>query len=452
MPPNVVFIITDNQGAWTLGCYGNDDILTPNIDRLAAEGVRFARAYCVNPVCSPNRATCLTGLIPSQHGVHSWLGTEQPDAQAGPHAYCTIGEFVTLPRVLADEGYTCGMCGKWHLGDSLHPQLGFTYWFAKPRGHTHTFYDAEAIWKGEVYTEPRYYTDIIAEHAIDFLRTAQNGRPFFLYAAFNGPYGLDNDLRTGHRNRHTAYYADSDLKCFPREGVHPWLKQYRDLIGSETAIRGYASAVSGVDDAVGAIMGTLEDLGLAEDTLVVFTADQGLCAGHHGMWGMGDHSRPLHMFEETLHIPLVFRHPARMWGGAVWDTMTCNYDVFPSLLDYLGLEHRLPCDVPVAGRSFAGVLRGEPLDWGEGVTFHEYENTRTVHTRRWKYTHRHPDGPDELYDMVDDPGESHNLAGEPGRADLREELRGRLAGFFERYADPRYDLWRGGASKAGRII
>src|SRR5437868_14933509 len=107
-PPNLVFILTDNQGAWTLGCYGNPDIRTPNIDRLAAEGVRFTRALSSNPVCSPTRATFLTGLIPSQHGVHSFLGSEKPNAQMGPDAYCTIGEFASLPKILQQAGYVCG--------------------------------------------------------------------------------------------------------------------------------------------------------------------------------------------------------------------------------------------------------------------------------------------------------------------------------------------------------
>ena len=111
MPTNVVFIMTDNQGAWTLGCHGNPDIRTPQIDRLASQGVRFSNAYCVNSVCSPSRATYLTGLIPSQHGVHCYLGGEKPDAQIGPDAYCTIDEFMSLPRILAVSGYTCGLSG-----------------------------------------------------------------------------------------------------------------------------------------------------------------------------------------------------------------------------------------------------------------------------------------------------------------------------------------------------
>jgi len=180
MKPNIIFIITDNQSPWTLGCYGNDEILTPNIDRLANSGIRFTNALCSNPVCSPNRASCLTGLMPSQHGVHNWLGTEQPDAQIGPNAYCTIEEFANLPSIFATEGYSCGMSGKWHLGDSLNPQIGFKYWFAKPKGHTSTFYNDEAIWQNKVYREKGYYLDAITEHAVDFLQQEQ-GNPFFFY-------------------------------------------------------------------------------------------------------------------------------------------------------------------------------------------------------------------------------------------------------------------------------
>ena len=143
--PNILFIMTDNQSSWTLGCYGNEEIRTPHIDQLASEGVLCKNAYCINSVCSPSRATYLTGLIPSQHGVHCYLGGEDPDAQMGPEAYCTIGEFANLPRLLSESGYNCGLSGKWHLGDSLHPQQGFSYWFTKPKGHTSTFYDAEAI-------------------------------------------------------------------------------------------------------------------------------------------------------------------------------------------------------------------------------------------------------------------------------------------------------------------
>lgn len=452
MRPNIVFIITDNQSPWTLGCYGNDEILTPNVDELAEGGVRFTNAFCSNPVCSPNRATCFTGLMPSQHGVHNWLGGEKPDAQIGPEAYCTIEEFAALPQILADEGYACGLSGKWHLGDSLHPQLGYSYWFTKPKGHTHTFYDDEAIWQGEIYTEPRYYLDAITEHAIDFLGQQSGEKPFFLHVGYNGPYGLDQDMRKGHRNRHTAYYADKELRCFPREEIHPWLVHNRDCIGNETVFRSYAAAVSGVDDAVGQLMAALADLGLDRDTLVIYTADHGLCGGHHGFWGMGDHSCPSTMYDENLRVPLILRHPARIAAGGRCDIMTGNYDFFPSMLDYLDLGGHTPESPELPGRSYAPALLGDQHDWGEEVVFQEYESTRTVRTDRWKLTRRFPDGPDELFDLATDPSESQNLIDKAPHAAVQKELSARLQAFFERYQDPQYDLWRGGRTKAGRCL
>src|SRR4051812_44487461 len=159
--PNLVFILTDNHGAWTLGCYGNQEILTPNIDKLASEGTLFTRAYCNNSVCSPGRATFLTGLLPSQHGVNAYIPQA---AQTGPQAYGVIREFRALPNILSEAGYACGLSGKWHLGDNLHPQQGFTYWFTKKGGHTTTFYNDDMIWQGKIYKEPRYTTDAITAH------------------------------------------------------------------------------------------------------------------------------------------------------------------------------------------------------------------------------------------------------------------------------------------------
>ena len=461
MPANLVLIMTDNQGAWTLGCYGNQDIQTPNLDRLAGEGLRFSRAYCVNSVCSPSRATYLTGLLPSQHGVHCWLGTEKPDAQMGPEAYCTISEFASLPRLLSDAGYRCGLSGKWHLGDSLRPQEGFSYWFTRPKGHTHTFFGDDGIWDGEVYCEPRYFTDVITDHAVDFLEQQTAEQPFFLLAAYNGPYGLGEHMTYPHRNRHAAHYADCDLACFPREAPHPWLRMNRDFIGNPVSMKGYASAVSGVDDGVGQIVAALERRGLADDTLVVFCADQGLCAGHHGMWGMGDHSRPIHTFEEAVRIPLIFRHPRCIPGGRSFDGLTCNYDFFPSVLEHLGLSDRVPAfeaadastlDGPRSpGRSYAPTLCGRNQPWA-GPIFHEFENVRMVRDGRWKFTWRHPVGPDELYDLETDPGERLNLAGDERHADTIGRLRTLIQGFFDEYADLEYDLWNGGRSKAGRLL
>ncbi len=441
--PNLVLILTDNHGAWTLGCYGNKDIRTPHLDRLAQEGTLFTRCFSSNAVCSPTRATLLTGLIPSQHGVHSYLRAGEP--QIGPKAYCTIVEFRTLPKILSESGYVCGLSGKWHLGDNLKPQEGFSYWVTTPHGHTTTFYDAEVIEDGKVRKEPAYLTDFWTDHGIRFIEKNKD-RPFFLFLAYNGPYGLGKSLLDPAKNRHAEYYADKQLESFPREKVHPWLHNNKEYINNPQAIRRYAAEVSGIDDGVGRIMETLKKHKLDDDTLVLFTADQGLAGGHSGFWGMGDHTRPLTAYDWTMHVPLIYRHPGRIPAAKRSDLLVSNYDLLPTVLDYLGPKAKLPDKPPLPGRSYAEVLRGKRVEW-DNVLFFEFENTRAIRTPEWKYIHRFPDGPDELYDLKNDPGERKNLIDQMNHAATQKDLRKRLDEFFDRYADPKYDLSRKGASK-----
>ncbi|UCG49494.1 MAG: sulfatase-like hydrolase/transferase, partial [Phycisphaerales bacterium] len=338
-----------------------------------------------------------------------------------------------------------GLSGKWHLGDNLHPQEGFTYWVTKPHGHTSTFYEAEVIEDGRIRKEPRYLTDFWTDHGIRFIEKNKH-RPFFLFLAYNGPYGLGQSLQKQAQNRHAAHYADKELKSFPREPIHPWLRQNRQYVGNLAAMRRYAAEVSGVDDGVGKILETLDCLGLKQNTLVIFTADQGLCGGHHGMWGMGDHSRPLHTYDETCHVPLIFRHPAQIPAGRRTDITLSNYDLMPTLLSYLGFADRIPKKPELPGRDYSAALQGREVEW-ENVIFYEFENSRMIRTGDWKYTRRLPNGPDELYDLREDTGERRNLVGETEYAGIQKKLDERLDAFFTRYADPKYDLWRGGGSK-----
>lgn len=445
--PNLVFILTDNHGAWTLGCYGNPDIRTPQIDRLAAEGIRFTRALSSNPVCSPTRATFLTGLLPSQHGVHSFLGGERPSAQMGPDAYCTIREFASLPKILKQAGYVCGLSGKWHLGANLTPQEGFTSWITMPHGATTEFYDAQVIENGAVRKEPKYLTDLWTEHGVRFIEENRD-RPFFLYLAYNGPYALGRLLLNPARNRHAEYYADKELLSFPRDTMHPWQFHNKDFLNNPTSIRRVAAEISGVDDGVGEILQVLQRLGLDEKTLVVFAGDQGWMGGQNGLWGMGDHTRPIGAHELMMQIPLIFRHTGRIAAGQTSDLLVSNYDFLPTVLSHLGLSDQRPPQSP--GRDFSPVLRGETTPW-ENVAFYEMENTRAIRTDGWKYVARHPEGPCEVYDMQADPQERFNLFGQPAVADKQRELAAQLDAFFARYADPQYDLWKDGRSKAGRL-
>jgi arylsulfatase A-like enzyme len=441
-PTNVVFILTDNQGAWTLGCYGNPDIRTPHIDRLAAEGIRFSRALSSNPVCSPTRATFLTGVMPSQHGIHTPLS---PVFMMGPRAYNPLQDFTSLGEVLRDAGYVCGLSGKWHLGDNLNPSEGFSFWITKPEGHTHEFYDQPVIEHGKVRQEAGYTTDLWTRKGVEFIEQNRE-RPFFLYLAYNGPYSLGDLMLNPARNRHAAHYKGRHFASFPVDAMHPWQFHNKKFHNQQVAMERVAAETSAVDDGVGEIMATLKRLGLDENTLVVYAADQGWMGGQNGIWGMGDHTRPFGAHELMMQIPLIFRQPGRIPAGQVNDRLVSNYDFLPSVLTYLGLGERMPRQNS-PGRDFSAALRGRPLAWDD-VIFYEMENTRAVRTADWKYVARFPDGPHELYDMKADRQERFNLYGQPGTEPKRAELARQLDAFFTQYADPRYDVWKGGRSRA----
>jgi arylsulfatase A-like enzyme len=266
-PCNVVFILTDNQGAWTLGCYGNEEIATPHIDRLANEGLLMTRAFASNPVCSPTRATFLTGLLPSQHGIHCFLRAGR--LQVGPEARNTMEEFTSLPQVLKENGYRCGLVGKWHLGGNLRPQEGLDdYWITMPHGGTQTFYDAEIIEDGQIRREPKYLTEFWTDHAVKFIEQ-EDERPFFLYLAYNGPYALGRLLLNAPRNRHAERYAEMELASFPRENPHAWQFNNLDYMNNPVSQRRVAAEESGVHDAVVRVQDALQPKGVDDNNHVL---------------------------------------------------------------------------------------------------------------------------------------------------------------------------------------
>jgi len=319
-----------------------------------------------------------------------------------------------------------------------------------PVGHTTRFYDAQVIEDGKIRKEPTYLTEFWTRHAVRFIEQNKD-RPFFLYVPYNGPYGLGRWMLQPGRGPHVGDYAGQELLCFPRQPIHEWLRATREFMNNIECMRRYSEQVTGVDDGVGVILATLERWGLDENTLVIYAADQGLCGGHHGMWGMGDHSRPLHTFDCGLHIPMIWRMPNRIPAGATCDLLVSNYDFMPTLLAWLGLGDRRPKSPESPGRDYSPALAGRTIPW-EPVVFYEFENCRMIRTDRWKLTRRYPGGPDELYDLGQDPGENNNLIDQPGQAGVRQRLHRQLEAFFRRYADPKYDLWNGGISKAPFVV
>ncbi|MEQ9408940.1 MAG: sulfatase-like hydrolase/transferase [Fuerstiella sp.] len=461
--PNVVMIMTDNHGAWTLGCYGNQDIRTPNINRLAAEGTLFDNAFASNPVCSPTRATVLTGLLPSQHGVHCFLRGGR--LQTGPEARCTLDEFTSLPEVLKSAGYSCGLVGEWHLGGNMQPQEGLDdYWITMPHGGTSTFYDAQIIEQGRLRTEPEYLTDFWTRHAVNYInqQAEKKDQPFFLFLAYNGPYALSRLLLREGQNRHAEFYRDQPLLSFPRETPHPWQLHNLDYQNNPVSISRVATEVSGVDDGVGTVLATLQQRGLDQNTIVIFLADQGWVGGHGGFFGMGDHTRPVTARDGMMKIPMIWRQPDQIAAGHRSKKLVANYDVMPTLLELLELEDKMPRQPASPGTSFASEFVDEPDTAGvagksveksagrtptDDAVYYEFEGLRCIRTDQWKYVHRHPNGPDELYHLKTDPEEFENLVDDAQYATTRTELKQRLDAFFAEYASPKYDLYNGGGSQ-----
>jgi arylsulfatase A-like enzyme len=420
---NVLFILTDDQGAWTLGCYGNKEAHTPRLDRLATEGVRLINAFATTPVCSPSRGTFFTGRIPSQHGIHDWIKHEN----MGDRARFCMADEVFLSDILTRQGYVCGLSGKWHLGDSLRPHAGFTFWFALPQGSS-PYNDADMIWDGKVIKTEGYLTDRITDRAIDFL-DANKDRPFFLYVGYNAPHSPYN----GHPKELVDLFKDCPFDSVGREPLHPNATHDAGLMGNRKLLSEYFAACSGIDRGVARLLAALDEQGLAEKTLVVFTSDQGFCTGQLGFWGKGNGTNPRNMYDVPLRTPMIFRHPGRIPAGRTLDAMISVYDFVPTILDYLGLPPSPGRNLP--GRSFAPQLRGQQQpDWPEAV-FAEYGHTRAIRTRTAKYVHRADGGPHELYDLEKDPSEKQNLAGDPSHRRQLVALRTRIFEWFERYAE-----------------
>jgi arylsulfatase A-like enzyme len=449
--PNILFILTDDQGAWAMGCAGNREIRTPNLDRLAATGIRFANFFCVSPVCSPARASILTGRIPSQHGIHDWLRGGNTTSEGALTEYLAGQPGYT--DALAAAGYTCGISGKWHLGDSHHPQKGFTFWETHATGGG-PYYGAPMIRDGELVREPAYVTDKITDNALAFLeQQAGSEAPFYLgvhYTAPHSPWDRDNHPK----DLYDAYLRECPFDSTPRLPMHPWQISSAPYGSDEPTRRailaGYFTAVTAMDAGVGRLLDWLEAHGLHENTLVIFSGDNGMNMGHHGIYGKGNGTFPLNMFDTSVKVPVLISRPGRVPQGIVNADLLSHYDVLPTLLDYVGLPNPQAGHLP--GASFAGLLRGEGGPARDSVVvFDEYGPVRMIRDHAWKYIHRYPYGPHEFYDLVNDPDEARNLIASPEHASRIAEMKGRLDAWFVRYADPARDGAREPVTGKGQL-
>lgn len=460
--PNLVFIMSDDQGAWALGSAGNTDIITPNLDGLAKRGMRFQNFFCASPVCSPARASILTGTIPSVHGVHDWLRGGNVDRnlpEIKDHPTFVREEIpiryleglTTYTDLLAENGYTCALSGKWHLGDSLSPQHGFSRWFTIGRGGCE-YYHPDLVRDGKISFGDRYVTDVITEDAlnnIDELSAGEN--PFYLSVHYTAPHS-PWDARN-HPKEILDLYRDCEFKATPDLPIHPnQIKSAPYGTGEvrKDILRGYYAAVTAMDKGIGMILDKLEEKGILEDTIVIFTADNGMNMGHHGIWGKGNGTFPQNMFDTSVKVPFIISCPGRIEEDTVCEKLVSHYDLLPTFMKYFGLEGDVNQALP--GKSFDGILRGEEdEDSGSVVILDEYGPVRMIRDKEWKYIHRYPYGPDELYHVSVDPEEATNLLNDPEYAVKLRELKKGLEGWFNRYVDPRVDGLREPVTGLGQL-
>ncbi len=445
--PNIVFVLTDDQGYWALGAAGNAEIETPTLDRLAEEGMHFTNFFCASPVCSPARASILTGRIPSQHGVHDWIRA----GNTGTDAVQYLEGQTSYTQILAENGYICGLVGKWHLGDSIVPQHGFSHWFAHKQGGG-PYYGAELSRNGGPFKSyPEYLTDVITDEAIDFLQQQEDGTPFYLgihYTAPHSPWDKEQ-----HPEELRNLYKDCPFLSCPNEPMHPWQINSAPWGTSDRRhefLSGYYAAVTSVDRNLQRVLNSLKEQGLDENTMIVFTSDNGMNMGHHGIYGKGNGTFPQNMYDTSVKVPMIIWQPGEIAGGQRPDSLLSQYDIFPTLLEYLGLSH--PCPNLLPGRSFAPLLQGRPWDPSDAViVFDEYGPVRMVRTKQWKYVHRYPYGPHELYDLVSDPDETSNRIDDRELQSTREGLKATLDSWFLQYADPSIDGTREAVTGRGQL-
>ncbi|MFO0866341.1 MAG: sulfatase [Gemmataceae bacterium] len=415
--PNVVVIITDDQRWDTLSIAGNPHLKTPNMDRIGKEGVRFENAFCTTSLCSPSRASMLSGMYAHGHKVRNNF-TEYPPT------------LPSLASVLRTLGYVTGYIGKWHMGeDNDAKRPGFDYWVShKGQGK---YYDTEFNIDGTRKTVPGYYTHVVTDLAIDWLKKQEKGKPFLLMLGHKAPHSFYVP-EPKYKNLFDDVKVEYPKSAFQLEGKPDWIKLRQEtwhgiygplfefrkrfpdtrpeaVADFERMIRDYWATIKSVDDSVGRILKTLEEQGILDDTIVVFVSDNGLLNGEFGMVD----KRTMH--EPSIRVPMLVRYPGLTPTNQprTVDGMVVHIDLAPSLLDLCGAD-----PLPGAhGKSWRKLAQGDKAGWRTSFLYeYDYEkqfpytpNIRGVRTDRWAYM-RYPHGDGtadrhlaELYDIKGDP-------------------------------------------------
>lgn len=433
---NLISIVTDDQSEWSVGAYGNKESHTSNIDRLAREGARFVNAFICTPVCSPSRASFLTGRYGTQLGITDWITPKQAAAGMGLPATA-----VTWPLVLQRRGYYTGLIGKWHLGEqpTNHPtRLGFDTFFGALGGSFKPL-DPELELDGRLTKVEGFGADILTDAALRFIET-NRARRFALLIHYREP--------------HLPYGPVPEADAAPFAGLDPSvpIAAGTNVAQVKDWTRAYYAAIHSVDRNLGRLLDRLEDLHLSTSTIVMFTSDHGYMIGHHGLHskgnayridklpGVGRQTRP-NMFEESLRIPWIVRWPGVTKPGQRILPRISSIDAYATVLGMLGVK--APEDNRQEGIDFSPLLRGKPSAPRRSI-FGQYDlvndatdSMRMVRTRNWKLVRHSVAGADELYRLRDDPGELRNLYTVPEFAGTKARLQKQLTEWQRTIDDPR---------------
>ena len=441
--PNVVFILTDDQAPWALGLSGHPHADTPHLDKLFKQGMWLKKSYVVTPVCSPSRTSLMTSRYGSELGVTDWIHPRnEPDLGLNPKT-------VTWTEAMQSAGYRTGLVGKWHLGvpDKFHPtKTGFDYFMGFRTGGNKVIRPTLEV-NGKDQQVDGYTYDILTDDALRFIDRNKD-RAFLLCLHYRAP--------------HTAWLPQPDSDRKPFEKLDPKIPNpdfpNLDIERVKRMTRDYLGSVKGIDRNVGRVLKHLDQLQLAENTIVVFTSDHGYSMGHNGIWHKGNghwalkpappvtnpniprNQRP-NMYDNSIFVPTAIRWPGKIAPNSTLDLPVANLDWYPTLLNLTGVP--LPKGETIRGRDITPALMGEEIEWpdvcyGEYSTHHQSKtHMRMIRTTNWKLVRDflNPER-DELFDLKNDPAESRNVIAEKKNAGVVRELHTQILARMKAVKDP----------------
>jgi len=444
-PPNIVFIFTDDQAPFAVRAAGDERFITPHIDRLFQEGAHLKNSFVVTPVCSPSRIEMITSRYGTEMGITDYINRNESEVGIPANT-------PTWPQLLKGAGYRTALIGKWHLGvqDRHHPmKFGYDMFMGMRTGGCPPKDPVLELPDGTEKKLEGYTCDILTDHVIEFIGDHQKG-PFAVSLHFRAPHAAWLPVRPEDWEPFRDLDPDIPNPDFPDLDV--------PLIKKRTIE--YLAAVKSIDRNVGRLLATLEELKLAENTVVIFTSDHGYNLGEHGVWYKGNAIRVLtknppqqwkkipanrrpNLWDTSLRVPTAIRWPGVIEPGTQISQTVSNLDWFPTLLTMAGVD--LPNDITIRGRDITPLLRGKKIEWNNDL-YVEYSmkhgattHMRAWRTENWKYLIDFASpGREELYDLVGDPEENINLAKseEPQHVRMRKELGEKIRDRMKDLGDP----------------